>query len=66
VLDTIELKLNPHFSLSYFFRLTGTIPHSFGKVTNLVMLKLGSNEFSGPLRGFSAMEYLLHVDLSGA
>ena len=47
-----------------FPRITGEIPHSFGKVINLVNLKLGSNDLSGSLRGFAAMEYLRHVDLS--
>ena len=45
--------------------MTGEIPHSFGKVINLVSLKLGSNNFSGSLCGFSAMEFLRHLDLSG-
>lgn len=42
--------------------LTGELPDSFGP--NLVVLRLGSNRFSGRLKPFSKMEYLRHLDLS--
>ena len=42
--------------------LTGELPNSFGP--NLVVLRLGSNRFSGRLKPFSRMEYLRHLDLS--
>lgn len=44
--------------------MTGNLPDSFGDLTNLISLRLGSNGFTGSLRSFRDLEYLLHVDLS--
>ncbi len=45
--------------------LTGALPHSFGKLANLIELRLGSNLFSGPLKGFVDFKNLIQLDLSG-
>ena len=42
--------------------LSGEMPDTFGP--NLVILRLGSNRFSGRLKSLSEMEYLRHLDLS--
>jgi len=42
--------------------LTGELPDTFD--SDLVVLRLGSNRFSGKLKSFSEMEYLHHLDLS--
>ena len=47
------------------FRLTGALPDSFEKLSSLVELRLGSNMFSGELRSFGDLEFLLQLDLSG-
>lgn len=45
--------------------LTGALPHSFGKLANLVELRLGSNLFSGQLKSFDDFVNLIQLDLSG-
>jgi len=42
--------------------LTGGLPETFN--SDLVVLRLGSNRFSGRLKSFNEMEYLRHLDLS--
>jgi Leucine-rich repeat (LRR) protein len=42
--------------------LSGELPDTFDSY--LVVLRLGSNRFSGRLKSFSEMEYLRHLDLS--
>lgn len=47
------------------FRLTGALPDSFEQLSSLVELRLGSNMFSGELKSFGDLEFLLQLDLSG-
>lgn len=47
------------------FSLTGALPQSFGKLANLIELRLGSNLFSGPLKSFDDFVNLIQLDLSG-
>lgn len=50
-------------TLSY--SLKGALPGSFGKLTNLQYLRLGSNVFSGSLKPFDDLKSIIHLDLSG-
>ncbi len=56
-----------HYLMPYIntFSLTGALPHSFGKLANLIELRLGSNLFSGPLKSFDDFANLIQLDLSG-
>ncbi len=45
--------------------LTGELPVSYGKLVNLIELRLGSNLFSGELSSFSDLGSLILLDLSG-
>lgn len=52
-------------SVSVDTSITGGLPFSFEKLTNLIELRLGSNMFSGELASFSDLGNLLLLDLSG-
>ena len=52
----------PRITLS---SLTGALPRSFKKLVTLSELRLGSNLFSGPLKGFDDFKNLIQLDLSG-
>jgi hypothetical protein len=52
----------PRITLS---SLTGALPRSFKKLVTLSELRLGSNLFSGPLKGFDDFKNLIKLDLSG-
>lgn len=45
--------------------MTGEMPNSFGELSNLQSLRMGSNMFSGELKPFNDLKNLLHLDLSG-
>ena len=51
--------------MSFHTSLTGGLPVSFGKLTNLIELRLGSNMFSGEVSSFSDLGNLILLDLSG-
>lgn len=60
-----KLFLQSTIPCTLYSSLNGALPHSFGKLANLVELRLGSNLFSGPLKSFDDFVNLIQLDLSG-
>lgn len=62
VVSTLSSSHSPSYPNT---SLTGALPDSFGKLKNLIELRLGSNLFSGQLKSFSDLDGLYQLDLSG-